>query len=207
VLYVALDPVFVGETAEALDVYPDRVEVVEQQLDADPTLIHIASALRFGVQVGRGGDRMYGEALSTALTVHLLREYIETPVGPPRVYQGLSKATLARAVEYIHDQLSTELTVAEIARAVHMSRSHFTRLFKRSTGLSPYRYVIEARTKKAKELLSAGKLSLADVAQQVGFADQSHLNRHIKDAFGVTPKMLWDRRVLGHNSSTEQKAG
>jgi AraC family transcriptional regulator len=99
-----------------------------------------------------------------------------------------------RAVEYIHDQLHTDLTVARIASAVHISPYHFTRLFKKATGQSPYRYVIEARTKKAKELLTTGKFSMSEIAHQVGFADQSHLTHRVKDFFGVTPKMLQDGR-------------
>jgi hypothetical protein len=75
VLYVALDPVFMSRTAEELELNPDRIELVEQRRGADPALRHIALALRAGVQSGAAGDLMYGEALSTALAVHLLREY------------------------------------------------------------------------------------------------------------------------------------
>jgi AraC family transcriptional regulator len=91
-------------------------------------------------------------------------------------------------MEYIQEQLQTDLTVAAIARAINMSSYHFTRLFKISTGQSPYRYVIVARAKKARDLLASGKFSIAEVAQQAGFADQSHLTRNLKQVFGITPK-------------------
>lgn len=194
VVYVALDPVFVNQTAEDLDVYPDRLELVEQRRETDPALRHIALALRTGLQARHAGDRMYGEALSTALAVHLLREYGGRSLGPQNMHQGLSREKLVRAHEYIHDQLHADLTVAGIARAVHMSPYHFTRLFKNATGQSPYRYVIEARTKKAKELLTTGKFSISEIAHQVGFSDQSHLTHHIKKFFGVTPKILLNGR-------------
>jgi AraC family transcriptional regulator len=203
VLYVALDPVFVSKTAEALEVYPDRVELVEQQCDTDPALLHIAMALRAGAQAERAGDRMYGEALSTALAVHLLREYGGRSVALQHAHRGLSREKLIRAVEYIQDQLRTDLTVSEIARAVHISPHHFTLLFKQSTGQSPYRYVIEARARKAKELLASGKFSISEIAHQVGFADQSHLTRHLKHLFGITPKRLLERRYLEEDSSKE----
>jgi AraC family transcriptional regulator len=105
-------------------------------------------ALRDGLQSGRAGDQMYGEALSTALAVHLLREYGGLVLGPQQVHGCLSRRNLMRALEYIQDQLDVNLTVSGIAGTVHMSPYHFTRLFKRSTGLSPYRYVIQARGKK-----------------------------------------------------------
>jgi AraC family transcriptional regulator len=94
------------------------------------------------------------------------------------------------AVDYIEDQLHEDLTIAEIAREVHMSPFHFTRLFKKATGQSPYRYVIQARVKRAKALLKSRKFSISEVAHQTGFADQSHLTHHVKKLYGVTPNMI-----------------
>jgi AraC-like DNA-binding protein len=191
-----------SKTAEELDVYPDRVALVEQQREADPTLINIALALRAGIHTG---DRLYGEPLSTALAVHLLREYSDRRVRLPLAHGELSREKLIRAIEYIQDQLSTDLTVAAIARSVNMSPDHFARLFKKSTGRSPYRYVIEARARKARDLLASGKLSIIEIAQSLGFADQSHLTRQIKDAFGTTPKKLLEGLYPDQDSSKEQR--
>src|SRR5258708_23193327 len=127
---------------------------------SDATLDHIALALRAGVQSGDALDGMYGKALSTALAVRLLREYGARVLGPERRYGRLPREKLVRAVEYIQDQLDTDLTVSEIAQAVGMSADHFTRLFKESTGHSPYRYVVEARVRKSKELLTTGKFTI-----------------------------------------------
>jgi AraC-like DNA-binding protein len=93
-----------------------------------------------------------------------------------------------RAVEYIQDQLDTDLTVSGIAQTVSMSPYHFMRLFKESTGQSPHQYVIEARVRKAKELLTTGKFTISEAAHHVGFVDQSHLTRHFKRVFGMPPK-------------------
>ena len=147
-------------------------------------------ALRAGIQSGNALDRMYGEALSTALAVHLLREYSAPVLGPKRQYGGLPREKLVRAVEYIQDQLDTDLTVSGIAQAVGMSPYYFTRLFKESTGQSPHQYVVEARVRKAKELLTTGKFTISEAAHHVGFVDQSHLTRHFKRVFGLPPKRL-----------------
>jgi len=195
VLFLALDPAFISRTAEGLEWDSDRIELVEQRRSTDPTLRHIAMALRAGIQSGDALDRMYGEALSTALAVHLLREYGAPVLGPKRQYGGgLPPEKLVRAVEYIQDQLDTELTVSGIAKAVYMSPYHFTRLFKESTGQSPYQYVVDARVRKAKELLTTGKFTISEAARQVGFVDQSHLTRHFKRVFGLPPKRLLNRR-------------
>ena len=193
-LILALDPVFVSRVAEGLELDADRIELTEQRGIADPTLRYIALALRAGIQNDDALDRMYGEALSTALAVHLLREYGAAVLGPKRQYGGLPREKLVRAVEYIQDQLNADLTVSAIAQTAGMSPDHFTKLFRESTGQSPYQYVVEARVRKAKELLTTGKLTISEAAHHVGFADQSHLTRHFKRVFGLPPKRLLSRR-------------
>ena len=194
ILFLALNPVFVSRVAEGLELDPDRIKLDEQRRIADPTLHHIAMALRAGVQSGAALDRMYGEALSTALAVHLLRQYGAAVLGSKKQDGGLPREKLVRAVEYIRDQLDTDLTVSGIAQAVGMSSDHFTRQFKKSTGQTPYEYVVEARVRKAKELLTTGKLTISEAASHVGFADQSHLTRHFKRVFGLPPKRLLSGR-------------
>jgi AraC family transcriptional regulator len=189
-LLLALNPVFVSRVAEGLEFDADRIELTEQRGITDPTFCHIALALRAGIQTGDALDRMYGEALSTALAVHLLREYGAAVPEQKKRHPGLPREKLVRAVEYIQDQLGTDLTVSGIAQAVYMSPYHFTKLFKESTGQSPHQYVVEARVRKAKELLTTGKFTISEVAHHVGFADQSHLTRHFKRVFGLPPKRL-----------------
>jgi AraC family transcriptional regulator len=193
-LFLALNPVFVSSVAEGLEFDADRIELIEQRRGPDSTLHHIAMALLAGVQTGVALDRMYGEALSTALAVHLLREYGAVVLVPKRQYGGLPRQKLVRAVEYIQDQLDADLTVSGIAQAVGMSRNHFTKLFKESTGQTPYQYVVDARVKKAKELLTTGKFTISEAAYHVGFVDQSHLTHHFKRVFGLPPKRLLSGR-------------
>jgi AraC family transcriptional regulator len=177
-----------------MELVSDGIELIEQRQGTDPILRHIALALRAGIQTGDALEHMYGEALSTALAVHLLREYSAAVLKPKRQSGGLPREKLARAVEYIQDQLDADLTVSGIAQAVGMSPDHFTRLFKEATGKSPYRYVVEARVRKAKELLTTGKFTISEAAFHVGFVDQSHLTRHFKRVFGLPPKRLLSRR-------------
>jgi AraC family transcriptional regulator len=185
---LGLDPIFVSRIAEGLGLDSDRIDLVEQRRETDLALRHIALAWWAGVQTGDAGDRMYVEALSTALAVRLLREYNAGRPKLKRRYGGLPRKKLVRAVEYIQDQLDTDLTVSGMAQAVCMSPYHFMRLFKESTGQSPHQYVIEARVRKAKELLATGKLTISEAAHHVGFVDQSHLTRHFKRVFGMPPK-------------------
>ena len=185
---LGLDPIFVSRIAEGMGLDSDRIELVEQRRETDLALRHIALAWRAGVRTGDAGDRMYAEGLSTGLAVRLLREYGAARPELKRRYGGVPGKKLVRAVEYIQDQLDTDLTISGIAQSVCMSPYHFMRLFKESTGQSPYQYVIEARVRKAKELLATGKLTISEAAHHVGFVDQSHLTRHFKRVFGMPPK-------------------
>jgi AraC family transcriptional regulator len=59
-------------------------------------------------------------------------------------------------------------------------------------GVAPYQYLIQMRVNSARALIAAGggEYSLAQIATSVGFADQSHLNRHFKRVLGMTPKQM-----------------
>lgn len=67
-------------------------------------------------------------------------------------------------------------------------------MFRQSTGKSPYRFLIQQRIDRARELLLKQDLAIADVAISVGFYDQSHLSRHMKKLLGVSPRQLRQQR-------------
>jgi AraC family transcriptional regulator len=100
----------------------------------------------------------------------------------------LSRHALRAVEEYIHAHLDQNIALAELADVANLSEFHFARLFKQTTGLPPHQFVIHQRVERAKRLISAGRLSLAQIAIDVGFSDQSQLNRHFKRLVGVTPK-------------------
>ena len=84
--------------------------------------------------------------------------------------------------------LDTDLTLAEIAASVYMSPCHFARLFKRSTGVSPHRFVVQRRIARAGAFLATRELSIARIAPLVGFRTPSHFTAEFRRVTGVTPK-------------------
>ena len=95
---------------------------------------------------------------------------------------------LQRVIDYINAYLDRDLSLKELSSLVQMSPHYFSQLFKGSTGTTPHQYVIHCRLERAKKLIGQNKLSLAETATQVGFADRSHLYRHFKKLVSVTPK-------------------
>ena len=75
-----------------------------------------------------------------------------------------------------------------MAAVARLSTYHFARQFKRATGLPPHQFIIMRRVERAKQILHAGTdLSLAEVAVDAGFSDQSQFTHHFKRLVGVTP--------------------
>lgn len=91
-----------------------------------------------------------------------------------------------RALDYMHANLAFDLSINELAACAGLSQFHFVRCFRKVTGLPPHACLTQLRLDQAKRLLAAGK-SPIDVALAVGFYDQSHLIKHFKRAYGITP--------------------
>ena len=101
--------------------------------------------------------------------------------------RGLPHSVLRKVLDAIYGRLGEKITLQDIADAAFMSRFHFARLFRRSTGYSPMEYLLHARLEQAKALLRQGTTPISDIAAVIGFADQSHLTRHFRRTVGVTP--------------------
>jgi AraC family transcriptional regulator len=84
------------------------------------------------------------------------------------------------------DHLDRPLSLPELAANVELSQFHFCRMFKKSTNLTPHQYVLQLRIERARDLLT-GRLPLAEIAAQLGFADQSHFGAVFKRFLGITP--------------------
>ena len=103
-----------------------------------------------------------------------------------RVRGTLGKHVLARLKEYVTAHLDEPIEVTALANIAGRSPFHFTRVFARSVGVTPHRYVVHLRLQRAIELLRAGRSGLAEIAATTGFADQSHLSRWVRRVHGVT---------------------
>jgi AraC family transcriptional regulator len=100
---------------------------------------------------------------------------------------GLARWQVRRTVDYIEKHLGSKLAIRELAELVSFSKSHFSRAFKRSLGLTPMEYVAKRRVERAKVMMISTGEQLTYVALACGFADQSHLNRSFRRRVGVSP--------------------
>lgn len=196
VLNLHLGDAFLREVAQSVEVDSDDLEIMLRVGTPAPQIEQIGLSLMAEIEAnGLVGSKLYAESLANALAISLIRDH--SSLGRKAVRKaavehdgGLSKRALKAAIDYVGDNLKKDLTLAEIAGAVHMSPYHFSRLFKESTGRTPHQYVIERRVRRATELLGSTALPIAEIAFLCGFAHQSHLNRHFKRLLGVNPKAL-----------------
>lgn len=100
---------------------------------------------------------------------------------------GLTPRQLSRVEQYIAGNISKEVSLMELANLAGLSRFHFIRAFKKSTGLAPYQFVIAKRVESAKQLLSKGQLSISEVTTAVGFNNSLQLNRAFRRLVGIAP--------------------
>ena len=94
---------------------------------------------------------------------------------------------LLRARDYILASLEHNISIDDIANVANMSKFHFIRQFRQQFGITPHQYVLSCRVNLARRIIESGK-SLNQAAFEAGFADDSHLNRHFKRIYGLTPK-------------------
>ena len=105
-----------------------------------------------------------------------------------RVGNELPAGRLRRVTQYIKANLPGELRLAELSALVHMSPYHFSRLFKRSTGMPPHRFLLRRRIAEAQVLLTARTVPIAEIARLVGFRTPSHFTMTFRRITGMTPR-------------------
>ena len=184
---VSLEPKFLLFAAHGL-VTPDRLELVPRFPVHDPVLRELALALRTEAEVGSPGGRLYAESIASTLALHLVRHYSSSKPSERQATGGLARFRLRRVIDYVQEHLADDVTLEALSSAAGLSPYHFARLFKRSTGLAPRQYVIHCRVERAKSMLVHSNRSIANVAVEVGFCDQSHFAAHFRRIYGVTPK-------------------
>lgn len=100
-----------------------------------------------------------------------------------------------RSVQYIHAHYAQHLTLESVAQQVYLSPTYFGRIFKESTGESFSAYLTRVRIQRSKELLRYENIRLTDIAQLVGFEDQSYFSRVFKRMEGISPRRYRENQV------------
>lgn len=123
----------------------------------------------------------------------------QPPPGSTWAKGGLTKRQVERVTQFIEENLTQDISVDAFAGLLKLSRFHFVRAFKQSTGQSPYQYLLFRRAAHAKKMLTETQLPIAVIASASGFRSATQLNRTFRKIFGMSPSEL--RRKVGHQMS------
>ncbi len=191
-LTVRLSTSLLAETAAAMELCsPPVFEQLHGQMA--PQIAHLGRALNAEERAGSPGGTLLAQSLRTALAVSVFTRFAGVKPLATEAGKNLGRRRFARVREFIEAHLDSDLSLEELASVANLSTYHFARLFKSETGVTPHRYVLNRRIERAAKLLEKGGPP-TQVAAQCGFCDQSHLARHLKQRFGLTPRQIEQHR-------------
>lgn len=177
-----LEPAVVERAAEELGLSPARPNLRVAQLDGAPLFRHFEAL--HGCLERHASVLERQTRLATCLRL-LLEQCAETPGRPLRARSD--GPAVARARAFLEEHVADHVGLDELALAAGcVSRFHLVRAFTAEVGLPPHAYQLQLRIARARDLLAMG-MPGADVAAELGFADQSHFTRHFRRVLGVTP--------------------
>jgi AraC family transcriptional regulator len=152
----------------------------------DPLVSQMVSTLAHETK-SRLLDTVLADALNTVPPVRMVRHFVDRSKFASAPSNGLSPERLQRVRDYIEVHLDDRLSLADLAAVALSYPCHFSRSFKLALGVGPQHYVTQRRLERAKTLMRRTSRPLAWVAQEAGFADQSHLTSVFRRETGVTP--------------------
>jgi len=151
----------------------------------DARLFAIARRLMAETKAGYPNGPLFWSEIGDEFMRHLAGGHASPPIRLPR--GAITSSALRRIRDYIAAHLGEPIEVAALAELAGRSPFHFTRMFARSVGMTPHRYVVHLRLQAAVARIREGRTRLADIAAETGFSDQSHLSRWVRRVHGVAP--------------------
>jgi AraC family transcriptional regulator len=130
---------------------------------------------------------LFVEGLAQMIAIHLARNYGETVEESRGASPSLPGYKLRQLTDWMAEHVAEEFSLDRLAAQAGLSKFHFQRLFKSAVGVSPSRYHINLRMNEARRLLRETKMSVVDVALEVGYTNPSHFAQLFRRETGLSP--------------------
>jgi AraC family transcriptional regulator len=153
----------------------------------DPILRSLVQVLLHEKNEGFQNGALFVDSVGTAFASHLLHRYSVSPPSRQNSIGGMAPSALRRCKDLMEAHIESDIRLGDLARTAGVSSSHFIRSFRKSTGQTPYQFLLHQRVKRAQFLMRDSRVSLTEVALASGFADQHHLARVFQRVTGTTP--------------------
>ncbi|AXC14527.1 Transcriptional regulator, AraC family [Acidisarcina polymorpha] len=201
------DTLVLHVTQSALDeiAYAHKIPRVDQLVwphgHLDPVVYHLGQTLVASLDQPNHTSKVFLDHILHALNCHIVSSYGGLRISTPRSRGGLSPLQMRRATEFLEAHLDGNINLDQVARVCDLSVSHFARAFRQTFRRPPYRWLIERRVARAKDLIATSHLPLAQIAIQSGFSDQGALNRSFKRIIGLPPGKWRGETTRGRRGS------
>ena len=185
-IVLVMEPRFLARSLEKT-AHLDNVELKTHWNLHDRHIQSLILALHADLEDGSPAGPVYGESLGLALGHYLIRRYSVRTDKSPECRGGMPTARLNRVFDFINQNSAQDIHLQELADIAGMSPHYFCELFKASTGLTAYQYILRRRIERAKQYLNDPKFGIASAGEAAGFSDQSHFTKVFRRMVGVTP--------------------
>jgi len=132
-------------------------------------------------------DTAYCETMAHALVAYLARRYGRSRLPTQKQPWKLAPWRIRRITEYVEAHIGREISIAELARLVGVTEGHLHRAFRATTGMTPLSYIVQRRIQHAAAILRERNITIAELAQRVGFVSASHFSRTFRRVVGMSP--------------------
>ncbi len=184
-LYLGL-PLIEQAARDVLGERADPVTFVDISGAQDEQISVMLEQLRHELLDEHQPSPLFTHSLAQALAVHLVRRYRDPHRSALRS-NALPAYKLRRVIEAMNERLAEDFSLTKMARVAELSEYHFSRMFKRATGLAPSQYFIRLRMSRARHLLLETDRSIIDIGLEVGYSSPSHFSQVFRREVGVAP--------------------
>jgi AraC family transcriptional regulator len=183
---------------EAGRVRLDGFRLTSGEVVMDPIMHNVAAAILPSIMRSEQVSQVFIDHMAYATAAHVASTY--GGIQAARLIRGgLAPWQERRAKEMLAADLKGSISLEQVAAQCDLSVGHFSRAFRKSTGVAPHQWLQQRRVDEAMAMLQSSKLSLAEIALCCGFSDQSHFTRVVTQIMGVSPG-AWRKQNLVVNA-------
>ena len=170
------------------------IDLLERTAYPDPVTSRLLLSTAKAMEGNEALDSLFRLQLTDLLATRLLAAHTGSPTTFQPVIGGLSPKVLLRAIERFRLGSDADVSLAALASEAGLSRFHFCRAFKESTGLSPHAWLRRHRLEQAMNMLRESDTSIVSIAAELGYASQTAFAAAFRKLTGETPSD-WRRRA------------
>src|SRR5215469_16376037 len=185
-IVMSIDPLLVKEASDQLEL-SGIPEFRNLWTFRDEQLRRLVLEMERETSTGWELGSLYGDLLSNAFVVSLIKKYGKTLSHVGSFEGGLSRPKLRQVLSYMEENFARDIRLRELAGIAGLSDFHFARSFRQSTGSTPHQHLLQIRVNKAKSLLLRPQLTILEIALALGFSDASRFAKVFRAHTGVSP--------------------